>query len=137
MIIISADYYGPELKGSIIWDAISSAMRVMRDLRNQTNAGTLGEVPHVNAVFRVSGSLGEPDFDAVRVGAYSSKDKCVQVDVAVRGWIENAENARVTVVSGLHMANAAAFHFFQDRSEEFPLRDAESLVALMSKELTL
>ena len=135
MIIISGHFRGPELKQSRISQAIGVAMRSMEALREPDFGGSLGTIPHVNAVFFVAGSLGSPGFKDVRVGPYSKKNKCVQVDIALPQSVADSDNLHDPIVRGLRMANAAAFHFFDDKGMEFPLREAESLVTRVGEEL--
>lgn len=135
MIIISSRYRGPELKGSRIADAIAAAMGAMDYLREPEFGGSLGSIPHVNTVFMVEGSLGGVGFDAIRLGPYSRKDQCVQVDVAISASDAEAGNLRDVLLKGLRGANAAAFHFFEHKGVVFPLRKAEELVDAVGNEL--
>ena len=135
MIIISGRFRGPELRGSRIDNAIATSMKAMERVREPEFGGSLGKIPHVNAVFVVEGSLGEPGFDAIRRGPYSRKDQCVQVDIAISTADANASNLRDVIVHGLRGANAAAFHFFEDQGAEFPLRKAEEFVTAVEDQL--
>ena len=135
MIIISGRFRGPELKGSRIDHAVTAAMKAMERIREPQFGGSLGEVPHVNAVFVVEGSLGAPEFERIRLGQYSRKRKCIQVDIAVTAPDAAATNLRDVLVLGLRGANAAAFHFFEGAKIEFGLRDAEALVSSVGTEL--
>lgn len=135
MIIISGHFHGPELKGSRIDRAISTAMKVMKQVREPEFGGTLGKIPHVNAVFEVEGSLGAPKFRVVDLGPYSRKDQCVQVRIAVTAADAGERNLRDVLVLGLRGANAAAFHFFDDKGMNFPLREAEALVTRVGEKL--
>ena len=135
MIIISGRYRGPELKGSRVAEAIALAMKVMEEAREPKFTGSLGEIPHVNAVFVVEGSLGSADFDSVRLGPYSRQKRCVQVDIAVSTSDVRTKSLRDVLVQGLRGANAVAFHFFEDKGMKFPLREAEGLVTRLSEKL--
>ena len=135
MIIISGYYRGAELKGARISDAIGTAIKAMERARRPKYQGTLGEVPHVNAVFVVEGSLGKPEFNDIQVGPYSRKDKCLQVEIAVLQSVIDEGRLRDAIVLGLGGANAVAFHFFDEKGMEFPLRDAEALVTRVGEEL--
>lgn len=94
-----------------------------------------GSKPWVNPIFIVAGSLGEPDFQDVRLGHYGKKEKGLVVEIAVPQTVVDADNLRDPIVRGLRMANAAAFHFFDDKGMEFPLREAEALVTRVGEEL--
>ncbi len=135
MIIISGRYRGPELRGSRIDEAIALAMKAMEEAREPEFTGSLGEIPHVNAVFVVEGSLGSADFDSIRLGPYSRQKKCVQVDIAVSTSDVRTKSLRDVLVQGLRGANAVAFHFFEDKGMKFALRDAEELVTRVGERL--
>lgn len=135
MIIISGRFRGPELRGSRIDEAIALAMKVMEEARGLEFTGSLGETPHVNAVFVVEGSLGSADFDSIRLGPYSRQKRCVQVDIAVSSSDLRTKSLRDVLVQGLRGANAIAFHFFEDKGMKFPLREAEELVTILSEGL--
>lgn len=135
MIIISGRYRGPELRGSKTATAIAIAMKAMERVREPAFGGSLGTVPHVNAVFVVEGSLGGAGFDSVRLGPYSHKKKCIQVDIAVSANDLSTKSLRDVVVLGLRGANAVAFHFFENKGMKFPLREAEKLVTLVGEKL--
>ncbi len=135
MIVISGRYRGPELRGSRIAETIASAIKLMQQIREPEFGGSLGKVPHVNAVFVVEGSLGSADFDLIRQGPYSPKDKCLQVDIAVSASDVNTKSLREVLVLGLRGANAVAFHFFEGKQISFPLRKAEELVNRLDERL--
>lgn len=72
MISIGGVYRGPELRGSEINRTIMAITRVLNDLRGPL---TLGELPVVNAVFVVPGTLGDAGFSGLQFGQSSQKDK--------------------------------------------------------------
>jgi hypothetical protein len=92
-------------------------------------------MPWVNPVFVVGGSLGEPDFSGVQLGHFSRREGGVVVRIAMPTAAISAQNLRDPIVSGLRMANAAAFHFFDDKGMSFPLKAAEDLVSRVEQEL--
>lgn len=131
MISIGAVYDGPELQGSQISQLIMATSKAVKQLR-----GTLGETPWVNAVFIVPGSLGEPDFDYIKYGDYSKKDKAVVVQIPMPRKVAEGADQVAFIVNGLHGANAMAFEFFRQRGgEEYPLREAEELVNQVAQRL--
>jgi hypothetical protein len=130
MISIGAVYRGPELKGSEINRLIMAINKALKEFRGQLK---LGEVPWVNAVFVVSGSLGAADFEGLKYGDYSKKDKGVVVQIAIPTKIVEGEGLVDFLVDSLHGANAMAFEFFRQKGEEFPLREAEGLVSSVAK----
>ena len=133
MIGIGTVYRGPEHRDSRIGNALRKANSVIARLRPKDFRD--GRVPWVNAVFVVAGSLGEPEFDDVRVGHFGKEDKGLVVEIAVPLSIVKSRNLRDAIVLGLRGANAVAFHFFDEKGMEFPLRDAEALVTRVGEEL--
>lgn len=132
MISIGAVYHGPELQGSEINRAIMTVSKVMKEFR-----GTLktGEIPWVNAVFVISGSLGKVDFSGLDYGEYSKKDKGVVVKIAVPAEVAIGDKLIDFVIDSLRGANAMAFEYFRQKGEIFPLKDAEDLVSQVSSRL--
>lgn len=132
MISIGAVYRGPELRGSPINRALMNAARAINDLRGPLVIGT---APLVNAVFVVPGSLGSPDFDGLQFGDYSKKDKAVVVQIAVPIKALLESEVMAFIADALHGANAMAFEFFRQQGQQFPLREAERLVADLTERL--
>ena len=132
MIAIGEHYLGPEHRNSRISEALGKASIAIATSRPQE----LGkDLPWVNPIFIVAGSLGNPDFDGIRLGHFSKKEGGLVVEIAVPPEVVNTKNIRDPIVNGLRMANAAAFHFFHDKGMKFSLRDAEDLVSQVEKEL--
>lgn len=104
----------------------------MVNLRGQFSVGS---VPAVNVVFFVPGSLQQPDFAEIRESTFSKKQKLLLIQVPLPVNAMSMEEVRAFVVTALHKANALAFHFYQDREMQFPLRQAEELVANLEAEL--
>ncbi len=133
MISIGEHYRGPEHRNSRIGSALDRTGFVIRRFRPGNFAN--GAHPWVNPVFIVGGSLGEPDFKDIRLGHYDKKQNGLVVEIAIPRAVADSEDLRDPIVRGLRMANAAAFHFFDEKEMEFPLRDAEALVTRVSEEL--
>jgi hypothetical protein len=78
MIYIGRVGYGPKLDRL----PLSSAMDVVRDtLREELGSANAGA--SIDIVLHIPGSLGAPDFDGVRTGLLSHRDRIVQAEVAV------------------------------------------------------
>lgn len=132
MISIGAVYHGPELRGSEVNRLIMRTSKVLKELGAAPKADGR---PWVNAVFVVSGSLDQVDFEGLEFGDYSKKDKGVVVKIAVpEGVIRRGATASYLIES-LRGANAMAFEFFRQKGEDFPLREAEDLVSKAAKQL--
>jgi hypothetical protein len=127
MILIGAHHGGPELDGTPIDKAIMAAMRAAIEARGAYKEGS---VPAVNIVFCTPGSIvGRPDWDHGRVAKYSAKSKLVLVQVAVPQEVVASGAALDFVIAELHGANALAFEFYRQKGIQFPLAEAEQLVA--------
>ena len=133
MIAIGGHYRGPEHRSSRIHAALDKAGEVIRCLRPSDYAE--GGKPWVNPIFTVAGSLGGPDFRDVRLGHFSKKEGGLVVEIAVPQSVVDADNLRDPIIHGLQMANAAAFHFFEEKGMKFPLREAEELVSKVKEQL--
>jgi len=133
MIATGGRYRGPEHRNSRIHAALDKAGEVIRRLRPSDYAE--GGRPWVNPIFIVAGSLGAPDFHDVRLGHFSKKEGGLVVEIAVPQSVVDADNLRDPIVRGLQMANAAAFHFFDEKGMKFPLREAEELVSHVKQQL--
>lgn len=134
MISIGAVFHGPELRDSQIDQLIMAASKALKELRGPLKTG---ETPWVNAVFVVSGSLDDVDFEGLEYGDYSKKKKGVVVKIAVPKRALQENDLAKFVVDSLYGANAMAFEFFRQRDEEFPLREAEAWVAAISNMLNV
>ena len=132
MISIGAVYHGPELRDSQMDRLIMAASKELKELRGPLKTG---ETPWVNAVFVVSGSLDDVDFEGLEYGDYSQKRKGVVVKVAVPKKVLQENDLANFLIDSLQGANAMAFEFFRQRGEEFPLREAEAWVAVISNKL--
>ena len=131
MISIGAHYKGPELRGSGLDRSIMAVAKALNELRGPLEKG---KVPWVNAVFVVSGSLGKVDFNYLTYGHYSKKEMGVVVQIPVPLEISSRDTDLVPfVIDSLHGANAMAFAFFEEKGQEFPLREAENLVRSIAR----
>ena len=125
MIAIGAVYNGPEHQQSFAKQAITVAMNGFCDLRGTDEIG--GEIPGLNVVFYVPGSLGDPDWVGLRDSKFSRKKKMLMVQVAVPRVMVNSPSLPNFIIESIHGANKIAFQFFHAKGIEFPLADAEDL----------
>ena len=135
MISIGIHLKGPELSKSPIDQALTAALNVAIDARGEFR---VGEEPAVNVVFLVPGSLGSADFDYLREGKFSAKDKLLLVEVPIPQKAMNSESITAFIIDALHGANAVAFDFFRRRGkEQFALEKAEAIVKQIQSALAL
>jgi len=132
MISIGATYRGPELKGSAINRKLTEVSAAIKDLRGSLNEGVS---PWVNAVFVAPGSPGNAGFRGLAYGDYSKRDKGIVVQISVPNEILTLDDPSSFIVEELHGANAMAFHFFQERGENFLLSEAEAIIARVQQRL--
>lgn len=133
MISIGSVLEGPELRHSSIDEALAKAMEAAVESRDHFE---LGSAPSVNVVFYVPGSLGRPDWDLLRSGRFSRKDKLLMVQVAVPEDIVSSDSAVDFVINSLYGANAIALDEFGEKGMEYPLAEAEELVGKIRERLT-
>lgn len=126
MISIGAVFRGPELRESRIDRAIKSAGKAAERLRG---AFEFGSSPAINVVFYVPGSIGRLDWEGMRDAKFSRQQQLLMIQVAVPEQIVQPTTPIMFVIESLHGANAVAFEFFRRKGMQFPLADAEKMVA--------
>jgi hypothetical protein len=126
MIIIGAEFNGPELSGTPVDKAIRAVMKAEAELNCDFQEGSM---PAVNLVFCVAGSLGRPDWEHSQIGKYSAKSKLLLVQSAVPPDVVYSKAALDYVIGELYRANANAFEFYRGKGMQYPLAEAERLVA--------
>jgi hypothetical protein len=116
---------GPEQSGARIDVSIEAVSNAVFAICGDEGA------PGVNVVFYAPGSLATPDFDDPRAGKYSKREQLLMVQVPLSREVVEASQPQIvqTLLDGLHAANAIAFDFFSTKGVDFPLADAESIVA--------
>jgi len=130
MIAVGVDVGGTELVRSRIDCALMQAARSLIRLR-PTFAD--GEVPSVNVVFHLPGSVHSPDWEGLRVERFTRKKKLMLISVAVPEEIVHSDQALEFVIQSLHTANGLAFQIFHRKGIEFPLQEAEALIDLVAR----
>ncbi len=126
MISLGNVLKGPELSGSQVDRAIMAATKAAAELRGEFE---FGSSPAVNVVFHVPGSMGSPDWDGLRDATFSRQQQLLMVQVAVPESVVESANPEEFVIESLYGANAVAFEFFRQKNMDFPLAEAEKLVA--------
>ncbi len=126
MIALGGVFQGPELEGSLIDRTIKEAGKAAAELRGDFE---FGSSPAVNVIFYVPGSLGSPDWDGLRDAKFSRRQQLLMVQVAVPENVVDSSDPKDFVIESLYGANAVAFEFFRQKNMDFPLAEAEQLVA--------
>jgi hypothetical protein len=122
---------GPEQVDTPIQLAIRAVSNAVFDICGDEGA------PGVNVVFYAPGSLIAPDFDYPRTGKFSKREQLLMVQVPLNREIVEASQPQIvqSLLDGLQAANAVAFDFFSTKGIDFPLADAESIVARAAEAL--
>ena len=127
MISIGAVYGGPEHMGSKIKNYISKVMCEFSDIHILPK---YKNKPSINVVFFLYGSITEPDWDGVRDGKFSRKEKCLMLQAALPKEAVSCDDPIPFLEDALHGANAIAFHYFDEEAGmDYDLREAERLVS--------
>lgn len=126
MISIGAIYRGPELDESAVNAAIRRVGKAAIAARGNF---AVGQCPSINVVFYVPGSLGKPDFQYISEGKFSRKQQLLLVAVPVPEEEVSNDDVMDFLIESLHGANAVAFAFFRRKGMDYPLKEAEALVA--------
>ena len=96
MIYVGSILGGPEVANAPIADVIEKVSRGAR-------GGAEGDFGSLDLVFHVAGSLVQPEFEGVRTGLFSRKERLLQVQIAVPAEV---------------VASADSYAFLVDRVEE-------------------
>ena len=121
---------GPESGESKVCDALRAVTTAAIGARGDF---AFGSVPAVNVVFYVPGSFSRPDWDGLRDGRFSREEKLLLVQVAVPDEMVSSDGAMGFIIQALRGANAIAFHVYQEKGMEYPLRNAEALVSRIAE----
>jgi len=117
MIAIGAEFGGPELKGSVVRNAVIAAMNAASDARRENfDDGTLA---WINPIFIVPGSISQPDFEGYKIGHFSAKGKGVVVVIAVPESAAFGDQVHQRIFSLLHGATQFAARFFAEKNIAF------------------
>ncbi|WP_157257176.1 hypothetical protein [Methyloversatilis discipulorum] len=130
MIAIGADYGGPELKDTLLCRAIQRVSVTIKGLREPSATILL------NPIFCVPGSVsGDLPFEGIQYGKFDKKKPCLATLVAVPAKRINERELVPYLLNELHGCNAMVFEFYRQKGLVFPLRDAESLLAMVAESL--
>jgi hypothetical protein len=133
MIAVGAHYGGEELRGSPIFEAITTLAIAIKNARGSDVSESK---IRLNPIFVVPGNVsGRLPFDGLRYGKFSKEEPCLAVEVAVPSQMVRSEACGDYLIKELRGCNAMAFEFYRQKKMEFPLRDAESLVTEVAHQL--
>ncbi|KRE14306.1 hypothetical protein ASE66_13015 [Bosea sp. Root483D1] len=133
MITIGADFGGPELKGTVVRDAVLAAMNVASDTRRKNyDDGTSG---WINPIFLVPGSITQPDFEGYKIGHFSAKRKGVVVMIAVPESAALGDQVHFRIYSLLHGATRLAASFFAEKNIAFDHDECARVLTAVAERL--
>jgi hypothetical protein len=113
VIYISSVLGGPELEGS----PIDRAIRRVVALRKPGEEGDFGSL---DVVFHVPGSMASPEYQGLRTGKFSRKQKMLMVQVSVPPDVVSSDEAESFVVRSLHDAVRMARSRFERAGIRYP-----------------
>lgn len=122
MITLGADYFGSELFSSPVRQVVSKVTNLVADERGPWESG---DVPSLNAVFVVSGSLGGTEQEGIQATRFSRKNKMVLVAIPMDGKLRDKRAVAEIVMSALRTAAALAHDAYaRRRAGDFDLARA-------------
>lgn len=113
MIYISSVLGGPELEGS----RIDRAIKKIVGLRGPGEEGDFGSL---DVVFHVPGSVIKPDYQGLRTGKFSRKERMLMVQVSVPAALVMSEDSEVFIINSLREAVRMAKPRFQRAGIQYP-----------------
>lgn len=132
MIGIGVRLYGADARRTSFGKLAGAAMLRIDEI---DSAVMTRDSPSLTVVFHLPGEFGAPTWEHGRLGPYSSKEKTLQIDVAVPSNALESSDALRELILGLRGANALAFEYFKRKGEHFDLRGAEALVTALEERL--
>ena len=138
MIFIGRVGHGPKLDRLPISGAIDRVRDTLREELGRANQG-----PSIDLVVHVPGSLGEPDFEGIRVGRLSRAKQMVQAEIAVPRALAVSDEpsggplelVAAAILAGAEHFSAAGIGFDSDAHGKAVRRTAERLGARLSRDL--
>jgi len=120
MLSIGVVEGGPEVSATCTGKLVSKLMRIASEERGDF---TVGSWAAVNLVFHIPGSmLQDLDYEGLRDGAFSRKQKLLMIQVAVPGTIavtQDEEQVCEFLLDSLLKANDLAAKYFKKKGIEY------------------
>jgi hypothetical protein len=128
VLYVGGVYGGPEVTGSKIDLAIRRITALLGDAHVE-DSGSL------DIVFHVPGSVIGPDYQGVRTGRLSRRERLLQVQIAVPREIQNKEQSEIEdfVLDALRDAIRIAGPRFEKAKIPYPLEEYERSLARVQK----
>jgi hypothetical protein len=128
VIYISSILGGPEVEGSEIDRAIKRVIGLRR-------SGQEGDFGSLDVVFHIPGSMVSPDYQGLRTGKFSRKERMLMVQVSVPPDIVRSDGAEGFVVRALEEAVRMAKPRFEKAGIPYPesqyLREVADITAAL------
>lgn len=126
MITLGAQYKGPELKGSSVFNAINQAMSIAAKVRDPNYKS--GEDAWINAIYLVPGSVSQPKFNGYDIGHFSKKEKGLAIAIAVPQSVADGEGIPEFIGTSLREAVRLAAAHFASKGISFSTLKAEKII---------
>jgi len=133
MIAIGNHFGGPEQRGAPIQLALSTAMRIAAQERDDNYDD--GSESWLNAIFLVPGTISVPDFDGFKLGYFSKKKKGLVVQIVVPQSVADGDAIEEFVSQSLRHAVRLAADFFTLKKIPFSVLKAEKIIMAIERAL--
>jgi len=132
MISFGSIFGGPELHDSPIADTIHAIRLLMKKTRDLEDEGAYGSL---NIVFHVPGSILQPEFEVLRTGRFSRKEKMLMIQIAVPAEQRSSPDL-VFLLDAIREAIGMGRARFERAGIPYPEREYLATVDGIEKELT-
>ena len=133
MIGIGVQMGGPEQRDSVVEAALLKAMQTASGVRDRSyNDGTQA---WINPIFIVPGSLLGPDFDGLKTGHFSRREKGLVIQVAVPKAVAEGVEVERFIVASLRDCVRLAAAVFTSKGISFPALKAEKVIRSIERAL--
>ena len=135
MIGIGVDSGGPELRNSAVKSVLMKAMQTAARARDPSYDD--GTEAWINPIFIVPGSLHVPDFEGLKTGHFSRREKGLVIQVAVPKAVAEGVGVEQFVVRSLRDCVQLAAATFSSKGISFPAIKAEKVIRSIERALVV
>jgi hypothetical protein len=135
MIGIGVQMGGPEQRDSVVKAVLLKAMQTAERVRDPSYKD--GTEAWINPIFIVPGSLLQPDFDGMKTGHFSRREKGLVIQVAVPNAVAEGADVERFVVASLRDCVRLAAATFSSKGISFPALKAEKVIRSIERALAV
>ena len=134
MIGIGIQMGGPEQRDSAVRAVLLKAMQTAKRVRDPSYSD--GDEAWINPIFIVPGSLLGPDFEGLKAGHFSRREKGFVIQVAVPKTVAEGAGVQRFVVQSLRDCVQLAASTFSSKGMAFPALKAEKVIRSIERALS-